>query len=182
MRTNIIVIDDFYSDPDSVRSFALQQDFIIRGNHPGSRTKTFLTESVKYCIQEIVQNFGGNVSCWYEEDGLSGSFEIATSKDRSWIHTDPFNKWAGVLYLTPNAPYNSGTGFYKHKKTGNYTRLNEDYEEYDYTKWDLHDIIGNMYNRLILFRSDIFHTSMHYFGETLEDSRLFQLFFFDTQY
>ena len=30
--------------------------------------------------------------------------------DRSWIHTDSWNNWAAVLYLTPDAPESSGTG------------------------------------------------------------------------
>jgi hypothetical protein len=182
MRTNVIITDDFYSNPDLVRSFALQQEFDVRGNFPGTRTKCFLTEDVKNTIQNLVGNVGGNVTEWYAEDGLSGSFEIATSQNRTWIHTDHFNNWAGVLYLTPNPPHTGGTGLYRHKETGNYTRVDKDYEGYDYTKWDLHDVIGNRYNRLAMYRSDIFHASIDYFGDSLENGRLFQLFFFNTKY
>jgi hypothetical protein len=56
------------------------------------------------------------------------------------------------------------------------------YEAQDITKWDLMDTIGNRYNRLVLYRGDMFHSSLNYFGSTPQDGRLFQLFFFSTQY
>jgi len=45
----------------------------------------------------------------------NGAFQYTTSRDRTWIHNDGWNNWAGVLYLTPNAPVNSGTGIYRFK-------------------------------------------------------------------
>ena len=47
MRTNVIIVDDFYSNPDSVREFALQQEFKVRGNYPGQRTVSFLNDALK---------------------------------------------------------------------------------------------------------------------------------------
>lgn len=183
MKTNVIIIDDFYSNPDGVRSFALSQEFSQRGNYPGHRTKSFITEDTKDCIQNIIRNAGGLVTNWNIEDGLTGSFEYATAADRSWIHTDHFNTWAGVCYLTPNAPLTGGTGLFRHKATGA-SRASElaSYESQDYTKWELSDIIANRYNRLVLYRSDLFHTSLDYFGKDLQTGRLFQLFFITTEF
>ena len=183
MRTNIIITDDFYSNPDSVRSFALQQEFKVRGNFPGSRTQSFLNQDVKDAVQSILWNVAGEVTNWNQADGLTGSFEIATAADRSWIHTDHFNTWAGVCYLTPDAPYTGGTGLFRHKATGaTMAHQLESYESQDMTKWDLIDRIGNRYNRLAMYRSDMFHTSLDYFGSDLQNGRLFQLFFLTTQY
>jgi len=39
------------------------------------------------------------------------------------------------------------------------------------------DIFGNVYNRLIMYRGDEFHKSNDYFGTTLQDGRLTQVFF-----
>ena len=89
--------------------------------------------------------------------------------------------WAGVCYLTPDAPHTAGTGLFKHRETGNYRRISNDYEGYDYTKYDLFDRIGNRYNRLIIYRGDLFHASLDYFGDNLSNGRLFQTFFFDTE-
>jgi hypothetical protein len=183
MRTNVIITDDFYSNPDSVRSFALQQEFKVRGNFPGSRTQSFLNQDVKDAVQSILWNVAGEVTNWNQADGLSGSFEIATAADRSWIHTDHYNTWAGVCYLTPDAPYTGGTGLFRHRATGaTMSHQLESYESQDMTKWDLIDRIGNRYNRLAMYRSDLFHTSLDYFGSDLQNGRLFQLFFLTTQY
>jgi hypothetical protein len=185
MRTNLIITDNFLGDPDSVRSFALQQPFDVTGNYPGTRTQSFLTPDLKEAIQTIIWNAGGEVTNWFEQDGYTGAYQLTTASDRSWIHTDHFNKWAGVLYLTPDAPLSGGTGLFMYKKnkaTTSSEMMNESYDARDMTKWDKYDIISNRYNRLILYRGDLFHSSLDYFGSTPQDGRLFQLFFFDTQY
>jgi hypothetical protein len=183
MRTNVIITDEFYSNPDSVREFALKQDFAVRGNFPGNRTDTFLTDDVKVTVQNIVRGAAGEVTDWHALPGLTGCFEIATSLNRSWIHTDHHNTWAGVCYLTPDAPHTGGTGLFRHRASGA-TMSHElaEYESQDMTKWDLVDVIGNRYNRLVMYRSDLFHTSLDYFGSDLHNGRLFQLFFITTQY
>jgi hypothetical protein len=58
----------------------------------------------------------------------------------------------------------------------------ESYDAQDMTKWHKYDVIANRYNRLVLYRGDLFHSSLDYFGSTSQDCRLFQLFFFDTVY
>ena len=50
------------------------------------------------------------------------------------------------------------------------------------TKWELVNQVSNVYNRLILFRADQWHTSQVYFGNTMETGRLTQVFFFTTEY
>ena len=109
MRTNLIIVDDFLGNPDMVRDFALKQDFNVKGNYPGIRTRSFLTPDLKEAMQTIVWNYGKEVTNWFQTDGFSGSYQLAYASDRSWIHTDHFNKWAAVLYLTPDAPLTGGT-------------------------------------------------------------------------
>lgn len=104
MRTNLIITDNFLGNPDSVREFALKQEFNVKGNYPGTRTRSFLTPDLKEALQTIVWNAGGEITNWFEQDGYTGAFQLTTAADRSWVHTDHFNKWAGVLYLTPDAP------------------------------------------------------------------------------
>jgi hypothetical protein len=47
MRFNSLTIDDFYENPMEVRDFALKQEFKVRGNYPGQRTKSFLNPALK---------------------------------------------------------------------------------------------------------------------------------------
>lgn len=191
MRVNSIIIDDFYSNPHEVRSFALQQEFKVRGNYPGERTESFLNDSVKENLQEILYPFAGKITGWGGD--YTGSFQYTTSRDRSWIHTDSYTDWAAVCYLTPDAPLSSGTGLFLHKETQLREWTHFDGEKFDevyklisrdsqdYTKWDMVDRIGNVFNRLILYRADNFHVSLDYFGTDIEDGRLFQVFFFNTE-
>jgi hypothetical protein len=182
MKLNLIIAEDFYDDPDTVRSFALAQPFDVVGNYPGVRTKPFINDVVKIAISKLVETTAGPVTNWHEDCGFTGAFQLCTANDRTWIHADSYNTWAGVLYLTPNAPLSGGTSLYRHKATGNRAKVDDDYESYDYTKWEEVDRIGNIYNRLILYRGNMFHASVDYFGSTYEDGRLFQTFFFNTEH
>lgn len=182
MNLELLVIDNFYTNPDNVRSFALEQPFDVKGNYPGSRTKPYLPDDVKNAIQYWM-SFAGKITDWFENTGYTGAFQLATAQDRTWIHSDHFNMWAGVCYLTPNAPHTGGTALYRHKETGLHRRTEgkEIGDGYDYTKWDKFDVIGNKYNRLILYRADLFHASVDYFGDNIHNGRLFQTFFFNTE-
>jgi len=84
----------------------------------------------------------------------------------------------------------SGTAFYKFFDG---TRNSEESEargnkeiidkaSQDMTKWQLVDKIGNVFNRLIIFNSKNYHMSQDYFGTDKNDGRLFQVFFFSTEY
>jgi len=42
-------------------------------------------------------------------------------------------------------------------------------------------MIGNVYNRLVIFDGKNIHSGSEYFGTGLEDSRLIHLFFFDSE-
>ena len=192
MRVESLCISDFYDNVDAVREFALQQEFGVRGNYPGQRTVPFLNDSIKNVIQNAIRPFAGNVTWWGGE--YTGAYQYTTAKDRSWIHSDATTDWAGVCYLTPDAPLSAGTGLYRLKENGlrawryaehtdeeNKNALHNRYSQ-DYTKWELVDRIGNVYNRLILYRGDLFHVSLDYFGTDKYDGRLFQTFFFNTEF
>jgi Family of unknown function (DUF6445) len=191
MVVNSLIIDDFYQNPYEVRDFALSQEFLVEGNYPGRRTESFINDDIKDLIGSTIEPFAGKITGWGGK--YTGSFQYTTSRDRSWIHTDYHTSWAGVCYLTPDAPLSSGTGLFRHKETGYTTwnfhdqdlpqdvteKLNNDSQ--DMTKWEMVDRIGNVFNRLILYRADNFHVSLDYFGQDKYDGRLFQVFFFNTE-
>lgn len=193
----LIVIDHFYVNPDETRQYMLTQPFTVHGNYPGHRTVSYATPTLKAMIQKYIMPFGGKITEFpvpaNEEEAktiYNGAFQYATSRDRSWIHNDGVNNWAGVVYLTPNAPLTAGTAFFeyhdgtrtKHEMECLGTKAELDNWSQDMTKWKMVDNVGNVYNRLILFNSNRFHMSMDYFGDTKENGRLFQVFFFSTEY
>jgi len=183
MEKSVIIIDGFYNDPNEIRNTALKTNFSVRGNYPGQRTEPFLNDFIKERIETAIQY---QVKDW-AEDIANGAFQYTTCQDRTWIHADSNNDWAGVLYLTPDAPASSGTAFYKHLETNLYRSPDDealqklcDGDAQDYTKWLKLDTAANIYNRLVLFDSKRFHASLDYFGTSLENGRLFQTFFFNT--
>ena len=194
---SLIVIDNFYRNATNTRNFILGQDFSVKGNFPGKRTISYATNSIKDQFEKYVSPFAGKITnfpCPKADNSdadkiYNGSFQYTTSRDRSWIHTDSWNNWAGVLFLTPDAPMSSGTAFYRFcdgSMTTEDGKIMENSEEtnkfsQDLTKWELADTVGNVFNRLVLFNSKRFHMSMDYFGDTKETGRLFQVFFFTTE-
>ena len=185
METNIIVVDNFLNNPHEARAFALEQDFKEAGNYPGHRTAEDRNQSVMDTIANILRPHAGEIT-----DFRGTQYQITTCAMKSWVHADVYNTWAGVLYLTPDAPPSAGTGLYRHKRTGLdvYPRDNQqladeiDSDGSDYTKWELVEQVANKFNRLVLYRGDMYHSSLDYFGHGLEDGRLFQTFFISTEY
>jgi hypothetical protein len=194
---SLLVIDNFYNNPMDTRNFILSQDFSVKGNYPGQRTISYATDSLRDIIQKYIAPFGEKITQFSipkpdnsDADKIyNGSFQYTTSRDRSWVHTDGYNNWAGVLYLTPNAPLSAGTSFYQFEDG---TMCEEDKQiqknadildrySQDMTKWKLVDQVGNVFNRLILFNSKNYHMSMDYFGDNKYNGRLFQVFFFSTE-
>lgn len=193
---SLIVIDNFYNNAMETRNYILSQDFSVKGNYPGIRTKSYANEQLRDIIQKYVEPYGGKITEFPipkdDKDArkiYNGAFQYTTSRDRSWVHTDGYNNWAGVLYLTPDAPLSSGTAFYKfydgafNTKDGKILNNKKDVDRFsqDMTKWTRTDTVANVFNRLILFNSNNYHMSLDYFGDRKDNSRLFQLFFFSTE-
>lgn len=194
----LIIVDNFYNNPIETRNYILTQNFIVKGNFPGQRTISYATDELKNIIQKYVEPFGGKITIFPcpkkdntdADEIYNGAFQYTTSRDRSWIHTDSWNNWAGVLFMTPDAPLTAGTAFYKFmdgsmsEKEGKVLNNKIDTDRYsqDLTKWEIVDRVGNVFNRLILFNANRYHMSMDYFGDSKENGRLFQTFFFSTEH
>lgn len=194
MRVNTLIIDDFYQNVDEVRDFALNQDFSVTGNYPGNRTKSFANDNLKDYINDLIRPFAGDITFWSDNE-YNGAYQYTTQYERSWIHADSNTSWAALVYLTPDAPISGGTGLFRHKRTGLESSpilpdgerddklLDSIYvDSQDLTKWEMTDRLANKYNRMVMYRGDLFHMSLDYFGTNKENGRLFQTFFFSTEY
>jgi hypothetical protein len=178
----LFVIDNFYSNPDDVRRFALDQEFQSDNRwYKGLRTiKPFRNNKIKTAFEIII---GEKIINW-DDYCYNGVFQITTAKDPQVYHYDE-QKWAAMIYLTPNAPLVSGTR--THQSKINHSRHSSDKDVdfafngdfYDSTKFDIVDNIGNVYNRLVIMDAKCIHSAGPYFGQTNDQSRLVHLFFFD---
>lgn len=183
------IVDGFYEDPDAVREFALQQDYLEGGigrGFIGRRThQQFLFPGLKERFEEIM---GRKITKW-EEHGMNGRFQISWSGEPLVYHCDS-QKWGGMLYLTPNAPYQCGTTLYANKKTRARTYYDKGWDaawvdvpgdcHLDGTPFEPVDVLGNVYNRLVIFDASAIHSASEYFGTVKENARMWQMFFFDT--
>lgn len=113
-------------------------------------------------------------------DTISNGTFAKTTKDSLWrVHNDTPNELAAIIYLEPDAPFDTGTSFYRHIETGatKMGKLLTDVDKvdcYDRDKWEEIDRIGNVYNRCVIFDANRYHCATKYTGD-----RVFQTFFFD---
>jgi len=178
----IFVVDDFYTDPYAVREYALQQEFVADLRYyKGKRTQEkFFVPGTKKAFESII---GQSITVW-DEYGVNGVFQTCNAEDPLVYHTD-FQQWAGMVYLTPDAPFECGTSMYAHKETKARHISHPGYERsfeggfLDKTKFELVDTVGNVFNRLVIFNGKCIHAASQYFGKDIADSRLFHMFFFD---
>jgi hypothetical protein len=182
-NSRLWIVDNFYENPEAVREFALRQEFEPNLElYKGRRTKQqFIVPGTKEAFEQILNR---PIKKWTETYGMCGKFQYCTAEDPLVYHYD-YQTLAGMIYLTPDAPYSSGTSLFAHKKTK--LRNQNEFGDvnpfeggfYDRTKFELVDTAGNVFNRLVLFDAKCIHSANEYFGTTKENSRLFHLFFFD---
>tara|TARA_B100001250_G_scaffold248811_1_gene213908 strand:- start:207 stop:788 length:582 start_codon:yes stop_codon:yes gene_type:complete len=190
MNIDCMIISDFLDNPDKVRESLIEQkvDFFHKdqSGFPGSRT-TIPDLNYQKMVDEKLEKV---LPFKFKQDEETSTycFQLCLEGDESWIHVDK-TKWAGILYLTPNAPIESGTLIYtedfdsvlrdvneKVRETGDDSLYKQMKQEHEITT-----MIGNVYNRLLLIRGySLPHRSnVGGFGDCLENGRLTQVFFFD---
>lgn len=178
---SVLIIDNFLPDPMKEREFALNQEFPVTGNYPGTRSNGFETDVDKKMFETIL---GKKITYWPVK-GYNGCYQYCTKDMKSWIHRDQ-TKCSAMIYLTPNPPPNTGTKTFVHKKTGTTfekDNINKilDNDSYNMDAWNVCDVIENKFNRLVIFQGIYSHMSADYFGDCKENARLFKIFFFDVE-
>lgn len=152
----MIIIDNFLTEPDRIREDGLELDYTkAQPNSPGWRGfRCLYTNMVGMELNELIKNKLDEIDSKFIGSYLRCFFHYTLNEDMSnTIHTDGIFDYAGVLYLTPNPPPNSGTVFYNDKN-----------EEIDY--------VENVYNRLTIYPANIPHTVKESFGDNINNGRL----------
>ena len=197
----VTVIENFYENPGEIRLFALKQQYSfcheipdVKYVFPGCRSKDLfdldkiLHEKICNKLISVFHNTEHDYMRW----AISTNFQSVTEEYKDGvIHTDHNTIFAAVLYLTPDAPLNAGTSLFK---------PNENFDEKKYLKaLDDNDVrfksgeiimdtsyhsmfdeivrVNNVYNTLILYEGQHYHAANQFFGKTMADSRLAQVFF-----
>lgn len=193
---DLVVVDNFYDNPDEIRRIAMEQEFEPSGYHKGKRTSTrLILDGTKEALERII---GRRIIDWNQ--AFNGVFQHCNAQDPIVYHAD-VQSYAAMVFLTPDAPPESGTTFYRSKNNGlwrspteeDLERYGKSFDElwaemfgdpsnfYDGTRWEKVDVLGNRYNRLVMFNSKLIHAASQYFGDSMDNSRLFHMFFFDCE-
>ena len=82
--------------------------------------------------------------------------------------TENIHGWSVVLYLSPDAPKESGTSIWRCVDTDKCWDMKSVYleKEKNCREYKREITIDNVYNRCILFRSEVFHAAEPGFGNT----------------
>jgi len=197
----LTVLDNFLDDPDKIRAWALQQEYLPAedGRWPGLRSKPIHELNTPF-FDLVCRKF---FSQFYDVQNMKElSWEVfmyfqmvPKDYDSGWIHSDEeYAQITGIIYLSPNANLNGGTSIYRNKSNlVQPVSVNTDFKKDSYLKKiPLQEVkkykeeqnsqfeetirISNVYNRLISFDSHMIHAAQDFFGEGGE-SRLTLVFF-----
>ena|SRR5450830_1082623 len=195
------IVENFYHNPDAIRKFALAQKYQFCDEtpnskyvFPGCRSQELLSIDItlyrNICKKffSIFHNSKHDFMNWY----IATSFQVVTKEfGRGVIHRDHDCLLAAVVYLSPEAPLDSGTSLFKPNRHfdeekyqralyDNDNRFKSGEKRMDLTYHHMFDEVvrvNNVYNSMIIYEGDYFHAANDFFGQSLESGRLAQVFF-----
>ena len=196
----VLVVDNFFEDPDAVRNFALSLDYSEKeDNYPGVRTELLDTinpeffKSLSMRLFSLLYDFNIQPTGGY----VQACFQLITEDyEEGWVHSDlSTDGWcmAGVIYLTPHAPLDGGTSLYRlttsqhptqdefknkfylnqHVNISNYRQARDTFNQH----YDKTLEVGNVYNRLVMYNTEQLHRGDKFFGLGKDTGRLTLVFF-----
>jgi len=129
----ITCVDNFYSDPDIIREYALSLDYTRdnKANYPGTRTERLhITNPLLFDIFckklfSLFYNFEKEEIKWIVDSNFQKiyPYDCCDSNKQNvnsgWVHKDVNNILAGVIYLNPIPNLNSGTSIYESNENHN---------------------------------------------------------------
>lgn len=198
MDTGLIVIDNFYDDPDSIRDLALSCEYFPEKTSKGypngmapwsgkMSKEAHSPENIDAVVSKLLHK---NLRQMRQID--SGTFRISPETNvigmfDNVLHADSHEDiyYAGVLYLSKGHDSTPGTIFYKQNSTKLDRAVSEEHiaditihKEYNkVSKWTAHTTLNLVYNRLIIYPASKFHGPGPGFGTTDKTARLVQLFY-----
>ena len=156
-KNQILIIDDFLNDPNSIREQALLLNYSTPQTETGWKGYRYLGENqVTFELNKLIKKTISKKNPLFNDSDLKSYFHYTLknhSDNKVNIHKDSGVDYAGVIYLTPNPEPNSGTSFYD-----------------DHGKEILH--LENIYNRFVFYPANEWHSLKESFGDSIENGRL----------
>ena len=175
------VIDNFFDDADSIRAFALAQQYTADslGRWPGRRSLSL--EQLHKQLWAYTCN--RMLSAFWDVDAVplhwsaQGAFQLVDAQwGEGWVHQDADSLLTAIVYLTPNSQVSAGTSIYRRRnrcdfvdprweddKRAGYLSGNLTSPQYLHAQAATNALyestmqVGNVYNRLLIFDSSLYH-------------------------
>jgi len=203
MNFPTMCVDDFYSDPDAIREYALKQEFSPspNGAWPGKRTEELwkLDDPIieEFCHKIFSLYFDlSKTTCHWKVSSVFQLIEPYDSsnesiKNQGWVHYDNA-LMGGIIYLTPNPDIETGTSLCELALGKTYDNVQEtkqkfykgeSVERYGDQIKEHNDCFvetvkfGNVYNRMICFDGNVPHKANGFYNAGVP--RLTQVFFLE---
>ncbi|HJW72058.1 MAG TPA: DUF6445 family protein [Geothrix sp.] len=197
------IVDGIFPDPEAlVTRFQTLDAWELGFPHtgetwPGMRSRNALTPEELARLEAKVRELTGARRLWSEQPAGGGFLNhnvvqvVGATESGPRPHTDSRKlcRYAAVVYLTPGAPPQAGTTFYRLRYpdgtlSGNicpapHANLHEalGVRSLPLQAWHPDVAIPNVFNRLLLYRADMVHSATSYFGHDLATKRMTALFF-----
>jgi hypothetical protein len=198
-----ICVDNFYTNPNKIREFALSQEFSATTQipWPGKRTRSldmldsFIFKNFCDKLFSLTFDFKKTNNLKYSVETYFQIMEPAQYADinEGWVHLD-YKTYAGVIYLTPDMGLDCGTSIYRSKNclSGpiNMNEKQDMYLNFDTSKSKFYQqkikennelfeetiSFKNIYNRLVAYDGFQYHGVPKFLGSD-QKPRLTQVFF-----
>lgn len=207
-RQSIIVIDDFYDDPESIRELGLSLDYYQKpgATYPGleavapGRDWGETRQRLRSYIDEPC-----DAPCPKRPEFPQGKFRLAMASDGAvrpdMVHVDT-QRWSGVVYLSKAQDCREGIMLYRHRPTASVFWPDAWFRQHyghlyklpaavakaevakflkDEDEFERIGVIPMAYNRAILLMAFVLHGTGEVFGTDKFSGRLTQHFEFYTE-
>jgi hypothetical protein len=204
-RQSIIVIDDFYDDPDSIRDLALSLNYHPK---PGATYPGLEAVAVGHDWSATRQRLRAYIDepcdapCPKKPEFPQGKFRLAVAADAAerpdMVHVD-MQRWSGVVYLSRSEDCRDGLALYRHRPTSSVFWPGEWLQKHygylfklpppilkrelmkllrDTSLFEKIGVIPMDHNRAILLMAQVLHGTGEVFGTDKFSGRLTQHFEF----
>jgi hypothetical protein len=164
MKHKIIIEDNVFSNPFEIRNFLLSISYNRSSQNTG--WKGFRSNLLNDKIEEsLIEKIKVHLNLdKIKSYHFYGHYSLENTKLQCFpdfysygIHTDP-SEYAGVIYLNDSPKKDCGTSFFDTHKNMIFS-------------------VDNIFNRMVIYNSNLYHRPTDLFGKDIYDSRLTLTFF-----
>ena len=198
---SLIVIDNFYPNPDSIVKKIESMEFVEPEDVEGWRTTSgYFPRNMENLLRQksglIISELDKPQGTPHDNGTFYHSLSAGNKKEKPAVHWDlPLNHHVCIVYLSKNIAANCGTSFYRHKSLGlECAPTQRDARKLGKTKealiekinldcrnkknFEEIDRVAYRFNRAVIFPAKRLHAATAHQGSDLKNGRIYQIFSF----